>query len=191
MLDRTLDKKLKEIHEQKIILDKQKDIKKSATSIKTHIDKPATINFKQKPPKTSNEKSIIVTSDKKETVQTYHSPFIKVLSNSIQDIEDGILLAGITEIQTNKVIFQKTSTQAYTLSVLGNFINQYLNLIDDHSSKEKFLLIHLEKDMFLYIQIFKRYYYTILIDQNNLSIGHVLNILKPELIKNYNNLKLK
>lgn len=186
ILDRTLDKKLKEMQEHKIILEKENDKVevKSVSEKKAHIDKPADINFTQKKPKTSEDINITVTSTQKKIVHKDHSHFIQVLNDIIQDIDSGVLFAGLTELKT-KQILKQTSNEVYDISQFNGFINQFLDLTENKHAKTPFLLIDLEKNVFLYLQIFEQYYYTMLLDKAELSLGHVLNILKPKLIKNY------
>ena len=186
VLDRTLDKKLKEIQEHKIILEKENDNVeiKSVSDKKAHIDKPAKINFTQKNQKTSEDINITVTSTQKKIVHKDHSHFIQVLNDTIQDIDSGILFAGLTELKT-KQILKQTSNEVYDISQFDDFINQFLDLTENKHLKTPFLLIDLDKNVFLYLQIFEQHYCIILLDKNELSLGHILNILKPELIKNY------
>ena len=190
ILDRTLDKKLNEIQEHKIQFDNKKQIvqkndkEQLNSEKKTHINKPADINFIQKTQKISEDIHISVTSKPNKTLQDNYTHFVQVLSNTIKDIEKGILFAGVTDIRNHQVLFQ-TYTHRYDLSIIGNFINQYLDLTEKQGVKETFLLINLTENAFLYLQIFEQHYYTLLLDKNELSLGHVLNILKPELIKNY------
>lgn len=186
ILDRTLDKKLKEMQEHKKILEKENDKVeiKSVSDKKAHINKPADINFTQKKPKTYEDTNTTVTSTQKKIVHEDHSHFIQVLNDTIQDIDSGVLFAGLTELKT-KQILKQTLNDIYDISQFNDFINQFLDLTENKHAKTPFLLIDLDKNVFLYLQIFEQHYYVILLDKNELSLGHVLNILKPELIKNY------
>ena len=185
ILDRTLDKKLKEMQEHKIILEKENNNieLKSVSNKKAHIDKPADINFTQKYKKGSEDINIIVTSTQKNPEQKGYSHFAKVINDTIQDIDSGVLFAWLTDLKT-KQILEQTSNEVDT-SQFDDFINQFLNLTKNKRTPNPFLLVDLEKNEFLYLQIFELHYYTMLLDKNELSLGHVLNILKPELIKNY------
>lgn len=191
ILDRTLDKKLKEIQGDKTSLQKikkeasTKQVKKSLSDKKAHIDKPADINFTQKiPKKSSHNKNITSTSGKKETVQRNDSHFVQVLNDSIQDVVNGVLFSGVIDLKIKRILYQ-TSGNIYNISDFEDFINRFLDLTESKRANAPYLLIDLEKDVFLYLQIFKQHYYIMLIDKNEMSIGHILNILKPQLIQNY------
>ena len=141
ILDKTLDKKLKEIQEHKSLLAKKKKEKlpngkgESVSDKKAHIEKPADINFTQK---ASDSTIVSATSNKKETFQRNYSHFVQVLDNSIQDIEDGILYAGLSDMKSKQVLKQ-TSVNTYNISHFDDFINQFLDLIDNKHTKSSFL----------------------------------------------------
>ncbi len=201
VLNKTLDKKLMELAEKKKDSNQDNISKERSVEKKHHktlIEKPGKVSFMKKNTIVGESKTEIGTnlelqtkSDKKNQININDveksiddSKLTEGFKNTLRDIEYGLLYGAVINLKTKKLLHE-ISHNFYNLSGINIFIDQLLDMFKENRSLEPYLLVDMDKQSFLYLQIFEKHYFVLWLDKNEISLGHVLNILKPELIKNY------
>jgi len=199
ILDKSLGQKLKELEHNKKLQIKAKASgtaqKEKPMIVKAHIDKPTPISFTQKKEQTSKSntpeqiqpdlKVIKDVENEQVNVHNVNQSVIKTLFEQIStDFDSNFIYGSLIDLNQDTVI-DTYSVDSYIVSKLNDFIKETLNLVKIDLDNERYFLVDLEQDKILFLMIFKYHYFVLLFSAKDLVLGQVLNILKPELIKQY------